>query len=156
MCATESEITNNLGNEVKFEWNLKLSFAVRGVVDLFVNAGFFSYLPCEEDTSDVRIGDIVVFQNDGNQPVSSGVLCVATVQNVVKNRRSENELFKTLYFCKVFEISVEDRCFRARNTELTIVPYEHLRVKLLESIVVSEDLMYVKNFESLPPLKLFN
>lgn len=153
--AKRMKLARMIGKQQGMPNAVELTKAVYTVADLFLEAKFPSFLPCQKNTVNVDVGDVVVYQQDGDVPVTREVLCVALLKSVIVCPASLNKIF----FCSVYGIHPEEKCFKAEPGPQMKVPYEHMRVRLLKfSLMEALDgnRIILEDFDLLPPHKFFH
>lgn len=129
--------------------NAKLSTAVYKVADIFLQVGTQRFVPCRQDVVNIKVGNLIIFQRNGDVPLSLGVLVFGRVKSITVSPVSR----KWSVFCELYEISNERRLTSKPNSEM--VPYEHLRVKLLDENFAGQGQVSLNDFEPFPSLTYF-
>lgn len=153
--AKREKVARMVGLNQGMQDPVELTRAVYDVAHLFRDANFHSFLPCNKNKCNIDVGDVVLYQQDGDVPPSREVLCVAILKSAILCPVSMNKIF----FCTPFGIVPEKKCFKAEAGPQMKVPYEHMRVKFMKTKTVEEldgTRIFFEDFDSLPPHKYFH
>lgn len=129
--------------------NAKLSTAVYKVADLFLQVGTQRFVPCRQDVVNIKVGNLIIFQRNGDVPLSVGVLAFGLVKSITVSPVSR----KCSAFCELYRIA-NDRRFTSKTIS-EMVPYEHLRVKLSNENFATEQQVFLDEFGPFPSLVYF-
>lgn len=146
------KIDTMMENEKGDNSNAELTRAVYDVANLFWEVRTRGYVPFRKDVVNINVGDLIVFQLNGDVQLSRAVLAVAVVLSFVVSPVSK----KVSVFCELYKFSAEHKCFEPTGKKLDRVPYEHLRVKFVGVRFDAKKRVFLDDFGAFPSLNFFS
>lgn len=141
----------NEEGSVESKMNAELSRAVYDVGSLFCEVQTRGYVVCRKDVVNIKPGNLVVYQENGDVHVSVAVLVVAVVESIIVSPMSA----KVFVFCDLYKLSDNKDCFEPSGVKRFKIPYEYFRVKLLNVDFDERKRVFLEGFGGFPSLKYF-
>lgn len=125
---------------------VEITRAVYDVARRFLDSGFRDFTLCEKNVVNVQPGELVVYQEDAQGGLPVGMLRVGHVQSMIVSPLSG----RTSFYCNLFTVCNDEKCFKATGRKFVRVTYEQMRLKLLDTTVQDGIGIVLKNGDSFP------